>query len=376
MKKKKVYIVFDQIPSNNSGGLVATYINLVKLLKNNYDIEIISIFNCDDDNKKQFKNKINIINNKNIDIRFYKLFNYLKKGDFRKFLNALISAVYYFIKIPFSKVKLRKLIKEEDRIIVSCPSAAIFMTKKRNFILEIHINYKYFFGNNIIGKMQSTMMTKPTLTLFRSKDDSDKMSKKFKSDYIYNFFDDEKLKKSDHLVKNKIVFLGRLNEIKRPIKMIELAYKLAKINKNFILDIYGDGPLKNEIENKIMEYKLENKVFLKGFTNYKNVYKNYSLLWLTSSIEGLPMVIIEAKANGIPAVSTNWGNAVYEVINDKKDGYITSDDNEFVKLTNDILIKEKLQKELSDNAFKNFRKFSKENAKRRWIYFLENYKRK
>ena len=88
------------------------------------------------------------------------------------------------------------------------------------------------------------------------------------------------------------------------------------------------------------------------------------------------MVIIEAKANGIPAVSTNWGNAVYEVINDKKDGYITSDDNEFVKLTNDILIKEKLQKELSDNAFKNFRKFSKENAKRRWIYFLENYKRK
>ena len=26
------------------------------------------------------------------------------------------------------------------------------------------------------------------------------------------------------------------------------------------------------------------------------------------------MVIIEAKANGIPAISTNWGDAVYEVI--------------------------------------------------------------
>lgn len=376
MIKKKMYIVFDQIPSKSSGGLVATYINLSKLLKNEYDIEIISVFECDEESKEQFKNnKINVINKRIIDIRFYKVLSHIKSKQFKKTVYCIFSAVYYFIKIPFSKLKMRKLISDDDRVVVSCPSAAIFMSKKKKFILELHINYKYFFGNNTIGKLQSLLMSKPSLSLFRSKDDSMMVPKKLNPNYIYNFFDNSNIERSKKLVKNKIVFLGRLNEVKQPIKMIELAYKLSKINKNFTLDIYGDGPLKEEIINKIKELKLEKKVFLKGFTTDKNIYKNYSLLWLTSSVEGLPMVIIEAKANGIPTISTNWGNAVYEVIKDKEDGYVTNNDDKFVELTNDILTNEKLQKKLCDNAYKNFDNFSKEKAKERWIYFLENYKK-
>ena len=62
MESKKLYIVFDQIPNKSSGGLVATYISLVKLLEKEYDIEIISIFDCNPENKEQFKNnKINIM---------------------------------------------------------------------------------------------------------------------------------------------------------------------------------------------------------------------------------------------------------------------------------------------------------------------------
>lgn len=53
---KKLYIVFDQIPSKESGGLIATYFNLVKLLDQDFEIHIVSIFNT---NKK---NKIYLIN--------------------------------------------------------------------------------------------------------------------------------------------------------------------------------------------------------------------------------------------------------------------------------------------------------------------------
>ena len=72
---KKLYIIFDQIPSKFSGGLITTYLNLVDILKNDYDIHIISIFNCDEENKELFKNyTIHIINNYNIDNRFSECF--------------------------------------------------------------------------------------------------------------------------------------------------------------------------------------------------------------------------------------------------------------------------------------------------------------
>lgn len=374
MKEKKLYIVFDQIPPKSSGGLVATYVNLVELLKNEYTIEIISIFKCDDESKKQFKNnKINIINVQNIDMRFFNFFKYLKQKKIKKFLFGLYSGFYYFIKIPSTKFKINKLIKKDDKVIVSCPSAAIFMSKKTKFILEFHTDYKYFFGNNLLGRIQTFIMTKPSLSLFRSKADSEKAKKSLNPNYIYNFFDNSNITKNENLIKNKIVFLGRLHDVKQPKKLIELAYKLKKQNKNFILDIYGQGPLKEEIEKLILKYKLQNNVFLKGFTNNKNIYKNYSLLWLTSKMEGLPMVIIEAKANAVPTISTNWGDTVFEVIDNGNDGYVTNKDNEFVELTNKILKNDKLQKKLSANAYKNFRKFSKEEAKKKWIKYLETY---
>ena len=51
---KKLYIVFDQIPSKESGGLIATYFNLVKLLDQDFEIHIVSIFNTNKKNKNLF----------------------------------------------------------------------------------------------------------------------------------------------------------------------------------------------------------------------------------------------------------------------------------------------------------------------------------
>lgn len=373
---EKLYIVFDQLPPSSGGGLVATYVRLADLLKNDYDIEIISIFDCDNDNKTQFKNnKINIINKYNLDIRFYKMFKYLKNKQFKLFFKAIKSSLYYFIKIPSTRLKIRKLIQEKDNVIVTCPSAGIFMTKKRKFILEVHIDYKYFFGNNLLGSMQAKIMRKPTLTLFRSKDSADHAPKHLNPNYIYNFFDNTNSKRSKKLIKNKILFFGRFEKQKNPSRLIDMAYELKKINKNFVLDMYGTGSLLDETLEKIKKLKLEDVVHYKGFIDDKNIYNKYSLLWLTSDFEGLALVIIEAKACGIPTISTEWGNAVYEEIENNEDGYVTSDNKTFVEYTNKVLTDEKLQKKLSDNAYKNFKKFSKENARKNWIEYLSTYKK-
>ena len=374
MKKEKLYIVFDQLPPKESGGLVATYVNLETLLSDTYDVNIISVFETTPEAKKQFKTKdIHIINPRNIDNRFYKTFQYFKQKEFKRGIKSIWDGLYFFIMIPRTKRRIKRLVKDNQRVIVSSPAAAIFMPKRIPFLLEIHIGYEYFWGKNKIGKLQSSLMTKPTLALFRSKYDATHVPVKFKTDYMYNFFDNEGIKVSKSLVKNRILFMGRLEYQKNPLRLIELAKELKNINDNFTLDIYGNGSMLQQIQDEIKELKLEDIVFYKGFSSDKNIYSKYSFLWLPSRSEGLPLSIIEAKANGIPTITTNWGHAVSEVVENGKDGFIADTNEEFVKCTNQILNDNKLQKELSNNALKNFNKFSKEKAKEKWLDILENY---
>lgn len=372
---KKLYFVFDQLPNKNDGGLISTYINLYYLLKDKYDINIISVFNYNE-NTTPFKNdKIRIINDYNIDNRFYKIFSYIKKFNFKKSFKCIKSFIIYFTTIKKNRKIIKSIINNEDLVLVSCPSAGIFMPKSIDFITEIHTSYKYFFGKNPLGLLQGKLMTKPKLTLFRTKTDAINAPKHLNPDYIYNFFDNSNIIPSNGLVKNKLCFVGRIEDVKDPIRLLTIAKKLSSINSTYHLDIYGDGSLFKKCKEKIEELNLNSFVTLKGFTSDKNIYSHYSILLLTSKYEGLPMSIIEAKANGIPTISTNWGDSIKEIINNGVDGFIIDNDDEYAQTINDILIDEKMQKELSKNALKSFDTFSKKNAYKRWIEILENYKK-
>lgn len=49
---EKLFIVFDRIPSSTSGGLVTYYMRLANMLKDYYDVVIISIFDTDEVDRK------------------------------------------------------------------------------------------------------------------------------------------------------------------------------------------------------------------------------------------------------------------------------------------------------------------------------------
>lgn len=375
----KLYIVFDRLAPKSSGGLASTYINLINLLNDEYDIKIISIFNYDDEAKEDFKN-VEVINFSNIIInnRFYQMFSYLRKFSIMKFLFALFSFFYFFLYIPIGRKKIKKIINSDDRVIACAPASAMFIPKSIEFILEIHTNFEYFWGNNTIGNLQIKLMNKPKLTLFRNKHDAVKGNTLFKSSYIYNFFDSTMINKPNFDYKkrkNKIMFMGRLNQQKNPIRLLECASLLKNRIPDFVLDIYGDGPMRAEIEKEIISRNLQKNVRLCGFTTNKSIYNEYSLLWLTSDIEGFGLVIIEAKANMVPTISVEWGKAVYEVIQNKVDGFIVNDNEEFIKKTIKLLDDEILLKQFSEASLLDFNtRFSKDSFKDKWIHILEDYK--
>lgn len=109
-------------------------------------------------------------------------------------------------------------------------------------------------------------------------------------------------------------------------KGIERALKSISYIKNkkisVIYHIIGDGDEREKIQKIIKKLDLENSVILYG--NQVNPYRfipNADLLLITSYQEAAPLVIDEAKFFGVPILSTKTISAV-EMIVDRKIGWV------------------------------------------------------
>lgn len=161
---KSLYFVFDQIPPPQSGGLIGVYRNIFQELKKDYNIKLVSIYNCEESYKKEFSDyQIIILNNYNIDNRFFRIVKYLKNRELKKVFKAIYSGILFFLFIPICRIKLKNYFYDNDKIIVTSPAAAIYMSKDNRFILEIHTKYEYFWKGSIASKLQVKLMTDPKI---------------------------------------------------------------------------------------------------------------------------------------------------------------------------------------------------------------------
>ena len=93
--------------------------------------------------------------------------------------------------------------------------------------------------------------------------DQQKIKEKFKVDttVIHNL-KSLNVKTPSKLEKKHFLSLGRFVPVKNYEMMIDMFHEFHKKNKDWILDIYGEGPLQEKIEKKIKEYKLKDYVLL------------------------------------------------------------------------------------------------------------------
>ena len=375
---QKIYIVLDKLHGGEAGGLITTYVNLTEMLKNDYHFEIVSIANSGCQTDYRFPG-IRIHNVSAFD--FYpsmrELNGYLSKGKYVRLLKLIGKLIVYFLYIPISRFKLRKYFEKDAVVLVSSPASAMFMPADVKFILEIHSSFDFFWKGRGLASLQIHLMQKPVRTLFRTKSDMIKACNMFNAGYVYNFCSGRDKNIELHVGKpirhHRIIFMGRLVEAKRPLLLLEAAKLLKEKYGDFQLDVYGTGPYHDAMLEKINEYGLENNVDLKGFCSDKSIYNNYSIEWLTSSNEGFGLVIIEAKAYGVPTISTRWGEAINEVISDNQDGYIVDNIDEMVDRTIGLWENEQLLIEMSNQALNHFEKFSPDKAKENWLRILSDY---
>lgn len=126
-----------------------------------------------------------------------------------------------------------------------------------------------------------------------------------------------------------IGIISRYVEIKGYKGIIEAANIICKQNKNVVFIGIGDGHQKNELQEQINKYELQENFILTGKIQYDLIpasYKNMDIFLHNSINEAFGFVFPEAMFNKVPIVSTNVG-AVRDVLTHKENCYKTKTNN-------------------------------------------------
>lgn len=119
--------------------------------------------------------------------------------------------------------------------------------------------------------------------------------------------------------KKIITFLGRLSYEKGPDIFIDIIDHLKEKNSfHFVLS--GDGPMREEVIEKISHYGLSEIVTFTGYAKAKEVLAATDILVLSSRIDGRPNVVLESLSMGVPVIASKVGGLPWIISEENETG--------------------------------------------------------
>lgn len=117
----------------------------------------------------------------------------------------------------------------------------------------------------------------------------------------------------NHEKEHVIISAGRLSTQKRFDVLIDAFNLISDKYPEYILQIYGDGPLASDINNLIQNNNSSKIQLMGDVEDVFNENNHAEMFVLSSDYEGIPNVLLEAMGNGIPCISTDCspGGAKY-----------------------------------------------------------------
>ena len=326
---KKICFVVDSIFS--IGGVQRVTAVIAKELAKDYDVSIVTF-----DKPEQQDTALYQLNEANINYRF---FAYPQVGRLKTYFCKAYSGLYLKLQ-PKAKwcsdlyahssypKELRKALLEEikqgdyDIIIgVHAPLAARLATLKNDLpntklIGWLHNSFEALFGEDshyYIGPKRR----KHYIYQFRNLDDVvvlcqddanrfNKCDKHFMPTVIYNPLTLKQGAPSAGTSK-RFLTIGRFTPMHKGIDILIKAFNLfAKKNNEWHLDIIGEGSEERTFKDLIIKYQLEDRITIHPFTNQIQEYYSHAQTYVLSSRwEGMPLVLVEAMAHGLPIISSD-----------------------------------------------------------------------
>jgi L-malate glycosyltransferase len=123
--------------------------------------------------------------------------------------------------------------------------------------------------------------------------------------------------------KTKLVgMVARLAPVKGHHFFIQAAARIAREESNVHFVLVGDGPLRREIENELLQSGIAHRVHILGNrADARLLALAFDVAVLSSLNEGLPNTVMEAMSAGVPTVATAVGGTI-ELITDNETGYL------------------------------------------------------
>ena len=296
------------IPSIEGGGVEKNLFYIIKFLKTKF--ENVFLITADKLGKNLFGSNVKLITPKS------KFFNN-KPRVLKSFICSLL---------------LFNNFKNKNILIFSFQSNlfSTFMSKIINSKIIIRLNtspekyslsfHKKFFFKILYGLVDEIIVN--------SHEFKKNIKKYFnlKSNVILNPIKINHTKKKINFFKNfnglKIITIGRLSNQKDHITLLKALNLLRTIHKiNFKLYLIGRGYNHTMLLDYIFDNDLQKNVKLGGYKkNASDFIKSADLFILTSRYEGLPNVLIEAQAAGLPIISSNCPSGPKEILMNGKLG--------------------------------------------------------
>ncbi len=172
----------------------------------------------------------------------------------------------------------------------------------------------------------------------------------------------------------QVIAVGRYVFQKGFDRLIDAWKLVADKHPDWKLKIYGDGAMRTQLERQIADLQLQDSCFLEAtVSDIAQKMRESSIFVLSSRFEGLPMVLIEAMACGLPVVAFTCHCGPRDVISDGVDGWLVQD-GDIVGLSekiNTLIADKECRKKMGSMARAKAENYKMERIGVRWIELFE-----
>lgn len=172
----------------------------------------------------------------------------------------------------------------------------------------------------------------------------------------------------------RVIAVGRLDYQKSFDRLIQVWEKVHQQMPDWRLDIFGQGEWREMLQNMIDERGLQETVKLNGPTkNIGQEYSESSMIVMSSHYEGFPMVMIEAMACGLPAVSFDFKCGPRDIIKEGENGLVVKDGDidGLAKAMMTLMRDDELRRKMGENAMRVVETFSESKVMDKWVRLYE-----